>query len=99
MDLIKRDYYISLFEVYESLLTDKQKEYFMSYYYEDLSLQEIASNFDVSRNAIFDQIKKVEANLDMYEENLHLYAIKREIIDNLEDSTVKERLLKLLKEE
>ena len=56
MDLIKRDYHISLFDTYKELLTDKQQEYFILYYYEDYTLKEIAENKNISRNAVFDQL-------------------------------------------
>ena len=59
MTLEERDHLIRLFETYENLLTEHQQEYFRNYYLYDLSLQEIAESFSVSRNAIFDQIKKV----------------------------------------
>ena len=42
MDLIKREFHISLFDIYQELLTTKQQEYFILYYYEDYSLKEIA---------------------------------------------------------
>ena len=35
---------INLFDVYETLLTDREKEIFKYYYYEDLSLSEISEN-------------------------------------------------------
>ena len=58
MDLIKREEQIDLFDVYQSLLTKKQRDYFLAYYFDDLSLSEIDDNFNVSSNAVFDQIKK-----------------------------------------
>ena len=59
MDLVKREYHIALFDTYKGLLTEKQQEYFILYYYEDYTLSEIAEYKGVSRNAGFDQIKKV----------------------------------------
>ena len=38
----ERDYLITLFEYYKSLLTNKQKEYFIDYYYDNLTMEEIA---------------------------------------------------------
>ena len=35
---------INLFDVYETLLTDREKEIFKYYYYEDLSLSEIVND-------------------------------------------------------
>lgn len=42
------------------------------YYLDDLSLGEIAEEFDVSRQAVYDNIKRTEAMLEEYEEKLML---------------------------
>lgn len=78
-----------LFDVYHKLLTDKQVQYFKYYYQDDYSLQEIADLANVSRNAIFDQLKKVETHLFSYEEKLELLLSKQKrlkIIDQLEQT-------------
>lgn len=69
----KKIYYNNLYDYYSKLFTDKQREYYEDYYFKDLSLAEIAENNDVSRNAVFGQIKIVEERLDFYEESLGLY--------------------------
>lgn len=69
----KKDYYNFLYPYYQNLLTDRQRIIFESYYYEDYSLSEIANSLNVSRNAIWDVLKKVEHNLDEYETKLHLF--------------------------
>lgn len=69
----KHDYYSNLFDYYEPLFTDKQIEYFKAYYFYDLSLSEIAANYQISRAAVFDVIKKMHDNLDDYESKLGLY--------------------------
>lgn len=90
-----------LFSVYLKLLTDKQVQYFKMYYYLDYSLQEIADNYGVSRNAIHDQLKKTEEHLYNYEEKLELvkYRNKRlELINEFfesEDITYLKELRKL----
>ena len=53
----ERDKLIILFDYYEKLLTDSQKNYFMEYYFDNLSLSEIADNFSVSRNAVSKDLK------------------------------------------
>ena len=68
----KKEYYSSLYDLYSNLLTDKQRSYFEDYYFNDLSLFEIADNNNVSRNAIHDQLKKVISSLEYYEEKLGL---------------------------
>lgn len=75
MDLLeKKTYYNNLYDYYRELLTDKQRHYFENYYFDDLSLAEIASQHQVSRNAVFDQLKKVYTSLAYYEEKLGLLA-------------------------
>lgn len=80
----------ALFEFYESLLTKKQAEYMAMYYGDDFSLGEIADNFDVSRQAVYDNIKRTEKILEDYEEKLNLYHnfIKRnEKLDQIKQYT------------
>lgn len=72
MELYKTEQLNQLFSYYQSLLTDKQAEYFKLYYYEDYSLAEIAIIHQVSRNAIYDQLSRVEARLYELEEKLGL---------------------------
>ena len=58
MELEKTNRINALFDFYEELLTNKQMQYIGSYYRDDYSLGEIAENFDVSRQAVYDNIKK-----------------------------------------
>lgn len=62
-----------LYDLYGSLLTDKQKSYFEDYYFNNLSLGEMAINYNVSRNAIFRQIKISVSKLKEYEEKLGFF--------------------------
>jgi UPF0122 protein EF_1701 len=71
IDLEKREEVIALYDIYSELLTEKQKMYFEEYYYCDMTLQEIASEHDISRNAVFDQIKKTVSICEKYEDSLH----------------------------
>lgn len=61
-----------LMDCYGELLTDKQKQYLSLYYEEDLSLAEIAEDLDVSRNAVYDNLKRAVHSLEDYEKKLHL---------------------------
>ena len=90
------EYYYEIFEYYKSLLTDKQIENFTDYYYNNLTLQEIADNNNVSRNAIHKNIKDILKKLEVYENKLKLYNKKvkiEKIIEKLDDD-IKERIKK-----
>ncbi|CDR31164.1 putative DNA-binding protein [Acholeplasma oculi] len=80
----KIEYLNHLFSYYGVLLTDKQREYFTNYYHLDLSLFEIAESFGVSRNAVFDQLKKTEQHLLDFEQKLGLFKLSQKRIDLIE---------------
>ncbi|KRM90708.1 putative DNA-binding protein [Liquorilactobacillus cacaonum] len=63
----------ALFEFYEPLLTSKQVEYIALYYRDDYSLGEIAENYQISRQAVYDNIRRTEMILESYEKKLHLF--------------------------
>ena len=90
--------YSYLFDYYGELFTDKQKEYFTDYYFNNLTLQEIADNNNVSRNAVHKNIKDILVKLDYYEEKLNLYSNKQKIEKLLEnvDVNIKEKIEELI---
>lgn len=72
-DLIKTIRMNYLFDFYQSLLTDKQRNYLELFYLQDYSLSEIADTFDVSRQAVYDNIRRTGDLVEDYEEKLGLY--------------------------
>ncbi len=66
------DYINELMPFYLSLLTERQQEILKLYFYEDLSLTEIAENLNISRNGVYDTLKKAEKSLKEYEDKLQL---------------------------
>lgn len=62
-----------MFEFYEPLLTKKQANYIELYYADDYSLGEIAGEYNVSRQAVYDNIRRSEKILQQYEDKLNLY--------------------------
>ncbi|WP_110953092.1 YlxM family DNA-binding protein [Anaerosinus massiliensis] len=61
-----------LFDFYGALLTEKQQRCLEMHFLHDLSLSEIADQFSVSRQAIYDIIHRAEQVLTSYEEKLKL---------------------------
>ena len=92
-------YFNELYDLYGELLTEKQREYFEEYYFNNMSYGEMAEDFDVSRNAAFKQVHIVTDKLIEYEEKLHLLDKKSkmlELIEIIDDKKIKEELEKLL---
>lgn len=88
----------NLYDIYGQLLTNKQKQIFGMYYQDDLSLGEIADEVETSRQAVFDNLKRVEKILLGYEEKLNLYIKRKEInivLDTLENSAFENDLEKI----
>ena len=90
-----------LFDFYQALLTPKQRSYMMLYYLDDLSLGEIAAEYEVSRQAVYDNIRRTEAMLEEYEEKLGLFEKfenRRQLIEAYEEGPhSSERTTELLK--
>jgi len=98
----ERTKYIILYDYYENLLNDNQKDIFKDYYFDNLSLNEIAENNGVSKNAIFKQLKSIEEKLIDYEEKLQFdkkFSILEKLINKISDEELKEEFLKFMKEE
>ena len=95
-----------LFDFYQALLTDKQRSYMELYYLDDHSLGEIAESYEISRQAVYDNIRRTEAMLEEYEEKLNLFSKFQErqaLLETLEkaiqgDDTSKEDMLALIEQ-
>lgn len=71
-----------LIDIYSSLLTNKQQQVLNLHYSDDLSLSEIATILEISRQAVYDLLNRGEKIilkyddklklLDKYEKNLYL---------------------------
>ncbi|MGI6144811.1 MAG: YlxM family DNA-binding protein [Clostridia bacterium] len=105
-DLTRRALY---FDFYGSLLTDKQREIYDLYYQQDLSFGEISKIRSVSREAVYDLLKRTEEALKFYESKLGLvkkYQLSREIskeiaqkIENIRKRVENDRKDRQLQEE
>lgn len=92
MDLEKNYKISGLFYFYKKLLTTKQQNIFENYYFNDNSLGEIASQENISRQAVKDCLKKCENSLIKYEQKLKLskiYYSQKKIIEELIENNPK----------
>ena len=95
-----------LFDFYQALLTEKQRSYMELYYLDDHSLGEIAESYEVSRQAVYDNIRRTEAMLEEYEEKLNLlskFQERQALLETLEkaireDNSSKEEMLTLVEQ-
>ncbi len=84
-----------LLDFYGQLLTEKQRLYFTLYHQEDLSLGEIAEQYGVTRQAVYDILQRSQKTLMDLEGKLGLekrYALQRERLE-----LIQTRLLDLTK--
>ncbi len=87
-DLDDRLLLIELFEIYEPLFTKRQREIFRLYYFDDLSLGEIAEELGIRRQTIHGVLKEIERKLLTFEENLKLAYRKtylHEIVNHMKE--------------
>ena len=84
----ERDYIIRLFDIYGNLFTNKQVTYFKEYYFEDLSLSEIADKYSVSKSIVSRTINNVENKLKKYENVLKVLELKEKIDELKSKKTV-----------
>ena len=97
----KQDKLILLFDYYGDLLSDSQKNYFESYYFDNLSLSEIGENYNVSRNAVSKDLKLASEKLNNYEEKLKIISRDdklRKLASKIEDNDLKEKIMNIIDE-
>lgn len=94
---MKKEIYLTiLFDYYEKLLLDKDQEVFKDYYFSNLSLQEIAENKTISRNAVHKRLKKIEEELINYEKKLKLYEKEQKIMNLIKDKNLQNKIKDIL---
>ncbi|MGX7111422.1 YlxM family DNA-binding protein [Gemella cuniculi] len=94
-----------LYDFYSDLLSDKQKQYLNDYFFNDLSLTEISENYNISKQAVSNNIKRTILELEQFEEKLELVKLNNErlfllneikkITDNNEVLEYVDQLIKL----
>ena len=75
-----------LLDFYGQLLTEKQRECYDLHYNEDLSLSEIAEQSGISRQGVWDNIRRADAALRELEEKTGLVRRVMELERELEET-------------
>ncbi len=91
-------YYNKLFDLYGNLLNEREKEIFILFYEEDLSLQEIAEIRSVTKSAIGSAITIINKKLNLYEEKLNFLKKIKELeflLNDMKESSLKEKIKKI----
>lgn len=76
-----------LYDFYGSLLTQKQQSILALYYQDNYSLGEIATELSVTRQAVYEHLKRAELTLEDYESKLRIaeqYARRTGIAEQLQ---------------
>lgn len=81
-----REYLNSLFDIYKELLTNIEQVTFNDYYIEDLSLQEIADNRNISKSSVGKTLKSATEKLLDYEKKLHNLERKNKITEAINNN-------------
>ncbi len=87
-----------LIDVYGKLLTETKYNYIVQYYFEDMSLQEIAAQYQISRAAVHSSILAAIEELESYEKKLNFLKNQDKRIQlykHINDKSLKDKLLEL----
>lgn len=87
-----------LYDFYGELLTEHQRQVYEARVFDNLSLSEIAQDFEISRQGVHDLIKRCDKILQDYEDKLHLlqkFMNIKETITRIESITNQEDVRKL----
>ena len=100
-----------LFDFYGELLTEHQKQIYSDHVINDLSYTEIGSYEGISRQAVFDLVKRCDSILEDYENKLKLvekfldtnerisriHELSKELMNSTSDNTLKEKISEIEK--
>ncbi|MDR0273064.1 MAG: hypothetical protein LBI27_07090 [Clostridiales bacterium] len=88
-----------IFDFYEALLTQRQREIFSMHYADDCSLAEIGTVLEITPQAVADILKRTTARLNKYDELLGLvekHERQKAIISEIKLLTDEKEIIKLL---
>ena len=92
-----------LLDLYGNMLTNTQKDTAFLYYDQNLSLSEIAEELNITRQGVRknlslaeEKLIELEEKLGFLEQKLHFNKVIEEVMSNIEDEKIKDKLSKLL---
>ena len=95
-----------LLDLYGGLLTEKQRLFLDFYYNDDLSLAEIAENEGITRQGVYDIVKRAKDQLIKFEEKLllnerfnQIYDEAQGILDGVDAKDSAERIKRIIYKE
>ncbi len=97
-DIIERG---RLYDYYGAMLTEHQRQIYEALVYNDMSLSEIAGEYDISRQGVHDLILRCDRQLKRFEERLRHIERDRAIsakLDEIDSMTKDDEVAKLLDE-
>lgn len=97
MKLDERIELVELYEIYGSLLTDKQRRIFEMYYDDDYSINEICEVLGITKNGVYNSLKATEQKILNYEQKLEILTKYRQNCDHLQKNNVSEHIIKGIK--
>lgn len=83
-ELTERLRIIQLFDTYGRLLSVRQRRLLRLYYHDDLSLGEIAEQDEVTRQAVFDALRRSTEELERLETSLLMVEARRQLAGRLD---------------
>ncbi len=90
-----------LYDFYGELLTDHQKLVYEDAVYNDCSLSELATQYNISRQGVHDLLRRCDRILEGYEDKLHLverFSVLKEKASMIEKMSNDDKIRKLARE-
>lgn len=76
--------YGKLYDYYSDVLNERHKKIINQYYLMDLSLKEISENLGITRQGVYDLLKRAEKNLDEIDSKLNIIKKQEKFKKNIQ---------------